>query len=343
MNSSKKVVVTGGAGYIGSHAVVSLIENGFEPIIIDNLINSDLSVIKKIEHITNKKIEFFNIDLREKQKLIDIFNANDIDSVMHFAGLKSVKDSVHNSLKYYSNNILGSMSLFEAMDLCEIKKLVFSSSATVYGEPVYLPLNEKHPLDPISPYGRSKLYIESILSDLCYGSNDWSVVCLRYFNPIGAHKSGVIGENPKGIPENIMPFILKVVSGELDLLEIFGNDYDTPDGSCLRDYIHIEDLVEAHVKSLSFLSRDGLKKFNIFNVGTGKPISVIELVEAFEKASKVKINRKFSDRRKGDVSSCYADIELSKKKLEWKAKRSLDSMCESAWKYVNVTNLNNYE
>jgi UDP-glucose 4-epimerase len=222
------------------------------------------------------------------------------------------------------------------MKLCRINKLVFSSSATVYGEPEYLPLDERHRLNPVNPYGRTKLYIENILSDLCLNNNDLSVVCLRYFNPIGAHKTGIIGENPKGIPENIMPFILKVVSGELDLLEIFGNDYDTPDGSCLRDYIHIEDLVEAHVKSLDFLSGDTKKNFNVFNVGTGKPISVIELVGAFEKASKLKINQKFSHRRKGDVSSCYADTKLSKKELNWEASRNLDSMCESAWKYINM-------
>lgn len=332
MLNKKKVIVTGGAGFIGSHAVVSLIDEGYEPIIIDSLINSNKSVIDNIELITGTKLNFFQVDIRDKYKLIDIFSSFEIDSVIHFAGLKSVNNSIHNPLEYYSCNIYGTLSLLEAMEFCDIKKLVFSSSATVYGEPEYLPIDENHPLKPTNPYGNSKLHIECILSDLCASSPSWSIVCLRYFNPIGAHKSGLIGENPIGIPENLMPYILKVASGELKVLNIYGDDYDTPDGTCLRDFIHIQDLVHAHIKSLEY-SKSG-KNFNVFNIGTGNAYSVLDLIKAFEKTVNIKINYSIAPRRKGDISLVYADTKLSNKELQWNASESINSMCYSAWKYI---------
>ena len=338
MIKDKRIIITGGTGYIGSHAVVSLIKDGFRPIVIDSLTNSDLSVKEKIEQITNHEIEFFQLDIRDKDQLIDIFNSYDIGSVMHFAGLKSVNESIEEPINYYSNNVNGTLSLIEAMKSCDIRNLVFSSSATVYGEPEYLPIDEEHSLNPTNPYGYTKLFIENILSDVCKVNKDWNIVCLRYFNPIGAHKSGLIGENPNGIPENLMPYILKVASGELDILNIFGNDYDTPDGTCLRDFIHIQDLIDAHISALKYLVKQNNNNFNIFNVGTGKSYSVLELVKTFEKVSNLKIKHEFVSRRKGDISCVFADTQLSENELEWKSTRSLESMCISSWDFIKKIN-----
>lgn len=334
MNKNKRIIVTGGAGFIGSHAVVSLINDGFNPIIVDNLTNSNVKVKENIEYITRKEIDFFQTDIRDTDNLINIFKSYDIDSVIHFAGLKSVNESIEEPLNYYANNINGTLSLIEAMKSCAVKNLVFSSSATVYGEPEYLPIDEKHSVNPTNPYGYTKLFIENILSDICKAYLDWNVVCLRYFNPIGAHKSGLIGDNPSGIPENLMPYILKVASGELDCLNIFGNDYDTSDGTCLRDFIHIEDLIDAHIHSLKYLTNKNKKNFNIFNVGTGIPYSVLELLHAFEDASNLKIKHRFTSRRKGDISCVFADTKLSENELGWSSTRSLKSMCLSSWNFV---------
>ena len=330
------ILLTGGLGYIGSHVAVTLINAGYEVFIVDNLINSDIETLEKIEKITNRKVYFNEIDIRNTEGLNKIFDSNNLDAVIHLSGLKAVGESVLLPLEYYSSNVSGSINLFKVMQAHNVKKIVFSSSATVYGNPQYLPIDEDHPIDAINPYGSTKIMIENILSDLSDSDNDWSFISLRYFNPIGSHESGIIGDNPVGIPNNLMPYILKVHNGEIDHLRVFGNDYNTPDGTGIRDYIHIEDLAKGHLDALeSIVNNDRLTDF--INLGTGKGSSVMEVVEAFETVSNKKIPYKIFPKRDGDAESCYADVRKAKKVLQWESKHDLISMCNSVYKYSKST------
>ena len=325
------ILLTGGIGYIGSHAASSLIEAGYDVVLFDNLSNSDASVHNRLEKITNKKISFVEGDIRDFELISKTLKQYKIEAVMHFAGLKAVGESVKNPLLYYDNNVGGSMSLIRAMQENTIKKIVFSSSATVYGAPQYLPYDEDHPTNPINPYGRTKLFIEEILRDVAASDPAWSVAILRYFNPVGSHESGLIGESPKGIPNNLMPYIVKVASGELEKLKVFGNDYETRDGTGERDYIHVMDLAEGHLAALSFLKEH--KGWHATNLGSGKSTTVLELINTFEKINHKKIPYDVVARREGDLPAYFAKPDLANKTLHWKTKRTLDSMCESAWKF----------
>tara|TARA_Y100001958_G_C21163283_1_gene496671 strand:+ start:115 stop:1116 length:1002 start_codon:yes stop_codon:yes gene_type:complete len=330
------ILLTGGLGYIGSHVAVTLLNAGYEVFIVDNLINSDIETLEKIEKITNRKVYFNEIDIRNTEGLNKIFDSNNLDAVIHLSGLKAVGESVLLPLEYYSSNVSGSINLFKVMQAHNVKKIVFSSSATVYGNPQYLPIDEDHPIDAINPYGSTKIMIENILSDLSDSDKDWSFISLRYFNPIGSHESGIIGDNPVGIPNNLMPYILKVHNGEIDYLRVFGNDYNTPDGTGIRDYIHIEDLAKGHLDALeSIVNNDRLTDF--INLGTGKGSSVMEVVEAFETVSNKKIPYKIFPKRDGDAESCYADVRKAKKVLQWESKHDLISMCNSVYKYSKST------
>ena len=306
----KKILVTGGTGYIGSHTVVQLLEAGYEVVILDNLSNSKISVIDRIEKITNQRPLFIEGDIRDQSLLNKLFSDYRIDAVIHFAGLKAVGESVEEPLKYYENNVAGSITLLEAMKNAKVTKMVFSSSATVYGEPQQLPIKEDHPLNPTNPYGETKLAVENLLRDLYRSSPHWKIFILRYFNPVGAHQSGLIGEDPSGIPNNLFPYIAKVAMGELENLKVFGDDYDTKDGTGVRDYIHVNDLADAHLKALEKLSQ---AKCEAINLGTGKGYSVLEIVRAFEKLSNCTINLIISGRRKGDISTSYAEVSTAKK------------------------------
>jgi len=318
-------------GYIGSHTAVTLIEAGHEVVLFDNLSNNDASVLQFLEKITAKKISFIEGDIRDFELLSKTLSEYKVEAVMHFAGLKAVGESVQNPLHYYDNNVGGSISLISAMQQNKIKKIVFSSSATVYGEPQYLPYDENHPTSPINPYGRTKLFIEEILRDVSISDPTWSIAVLRYFNPVGAHDSGLIGESPKGIPNNLMPYIVKVASGELEKLKVFGNDYKTRDGTGERDYIHVMDLAEGHLASLNFLNEH--KGWHAFNLGSGTSTTVLELLHTFEKITHKKISYEVISRRGGDTAISYAKPDLANKMLHWNTKRSLDDMCESAWKF----------
>tara|TARA_Y100000589_G_C27105397_1_gene609846 strand:+ start:214 stop:1215 length:1002 start_codon:yes stop_codon:yes gene_type:complete len=330
------ILLTGGLGYIGSHVAVTLLNAGYEVFIVDNLINSDIETLEKIEKITNRKVYFNEIDIRNTEGLNKIFDSNNLDAVIHLSGLKAVGESVLLPLEYYSSNVSGSINLFKVMQAHNVKKIVFSSSATVYGNPQYLPIDEDHPIDAINPYGSTKIMIENILSDLSDSDKDWSFISLRYFNPIGSHESGIIGDNPVGIPNNLMPYILKVHNGEIDYLRVFGNDYNTPDGTGIRDYIHIEDLAKGHLDALeSIVNNDRLTDY--INLGTGKGSSVMEVVEAFETVSNKKIPYKIFPKRDGDAESCYADVRKAKKVLQWESKHDLISMCNSVYKYSKST------
>ena len=330
------ILLTGGLGYIGSHVAVTLLNAGYEVFIVDNLINSDIETLEKIEKITNRKVYFNEIDIRNTEGLNKIFDSNNLDAVIHLSGLKAVGESVLLPLEYYSSNVSGSINLFKVMQAHNVKKIVFSSSATVYGNPQYLPIDEDHPIDAINPYGSTKIMIENILSDLSDSDKDWSFISLRYFNPIGSHESGIIGDNPVGIPNNLMPYILKVHNGEIDHLRVFGNDYNAPDGTGIRDYIHIEDLAKGHLDALeSIVNNDRLTDF--INLGTGKGSSVMEVVEAFETVSNKKIPYKIFPKRDGDAESCYADVRKAKKVLQWESKHDLISMCNSVYKYSKST------
>ena len=330
----KKILVTGGAGYIGSHTAVELLEAGYEVVIVDNFYNSKPEVITNIKKITNKDFAFYEGDVRDKDILRVIFNEHKIDAVIHFAGYKAVGESVEKPLMYYRNNIGCTLSLLEVMQEYNCKKIVFSSSATVYGEPERLPIDELCRLAVTNPYGATKLYIEGILKDLYISDNDWSIAILRYFNPVGAHESGLIGEEPNGIPNNLVPYIVKVANKELPYLNIFGNDYDTPDGTGVRDYIHVVDLAKGHLNSLDFIMNN--KGIDYYNLGTGKGYSVLELVKTFEKVNNVEIPYKIVDRRPGDIAACYADPSYAKKVLKWEAKLGLESMLSSAYKFSQI-------
>ena len=330
-----KVLVTGGTGYIGSHTCVELLNEGYEVIIIDNLINSKKEVVDKIESITKKKVKFYENDCCDKEALRKIFKENKgIKAVLHFAGLKAVGESVQMPIRYYDNNLNSTLSLLEVMKEFDCKKIVFSSSATVYGDPQRLPIVETDPVGgTTNPYGTTKYFIERILKDVCISDKDMSVVLLRYFNPIGAHSSGLLGENPNGIPNNLMPYIIKVATGELECLNVFGDDYDTPDGTGVRDYIHVVDLAKGHIKALEKANKS--KGVNIYNLGTGVGYSVLDLVKTFEKVNGIKVKYKIAPRRPGDIASCYADPSKAYKELGWKAEKGIKEMCADAYNFVN--------
>ena len=327
-----KILVTGGTGYIGSHTAVELLNSGYEIVIIDNFSNSKSDVLDKIKLITNKDFKFYEGDVCNKDLLRKIFNENKIDAVIHFAGYKAVGESVKKPIMYYRNNIDSTLSLIEVMNEFNCKKIVFSSSATVYGNPTTLPIKEDFPLSTTNPYGSTKLMIENILRDLYISDNDWSIALLRYFNPIGAHVSGLIGENPKGIPNNLMPYIVKVANKELNELSIFGNDYDTPDGTGVRDYIHVVDLAKGHIKAIEKILKD--KGIDAYNLGTGIGYSVLDLVTTFEKVNNIKVPYKITDRRPGDIASCYADSSYALEKLNWKAEKGIEEMCRDSYNYI---------
>ena len=327
------VLVTGGTGYIGLHTAVELIERGYEVIIADNLSNSSEAVLDKIKEITGVRPKFYLVDLTEKEPTEKIFDENKIEAVIHFAGLKAVGESWQKPALYYRNNITSSVVLAEIMAEHGCKKLIFSSSATVYGEPKSVPISEDFPLSTTNPYGTTKLMIEKIYTDLATSDKEWNITLLRYFNPIGAHKSGLIGENPNGIPNNLMPYIVKVAAGELYQLSVFGNDYPTPDGTGVRDYIHVTDLALGHVASIEKMTEPGV---HIFNLGTGKGYSVLEIVNAFEKVNGVKVPHVITDRRPGDIPMCYANPDKAKNELGWETKLGLEDMCRSAWNYAKT-------
>lgn len=327
-----KLLITGGTGYIGSHTVVELLNNGDEVVIIDNLSNSKKDVIDKIKQITNKEVTFYEGDVKDKNLLEEIFKNNKIDVVIHFAGYKAVGESVEKPLMYYDNNLISTINLCEVMNKYGVKKLVFSSSATVYGMPKELPIKEDFPLSTTNPYGTTKLMIENILRDLAYSDKEWSIAILRYFNPIGAHESGLIGENPNGIPNNLMPYIVKVANKELDHLNIFGDDYDTKDGTGVRDYIHVVDLAKGHVLAAKKVFNE--KGIDAYNLGTGNGYSVLEMVKKFEEVNNVKVNYVITKRREGDIAACYADTNYAFEKLGFKATKTLDDMCKDAYNFV---------
>ncbi|HIC45105.1 MAG TPA: UDP-glucose 4-epimerase GalE [Sulfurimonas sp.] len=323
-----KVFVTGGAGYIGTHTCVELLNEGYEVVVYDNLCNSSVEAIKQVETITSKKITFIEGDIRDTQAINKALEG--CEAVIHFAGLKAVGESVERPLDYYDNNVQGSLSLFAAMKIQDIKKIVFSSSATVYGDPKFLPLTEDHPLKATNPYGETKLVIEMILRDLYNADKTYSISILRYFNPVGAHDSGLIGENPQGTPNNLMPYISQVAVGQREHLNVFGNDYDTPDGTGVRDYIHVVDLAKGHIKALKSLEK---AQCEAINLGTGNGYSVLEMTKAFSVASGKEVSYKISPRRNGDIASCYADTTKAKELLNWRSEKTIKEMCEDSWNW----------
>ena len=328
-----KILVTGGAGYIGSHTCVQLLEQGYEVAVMDNLSNSSEEALRRVEKITGRNLTFYETDLLDEKGVDSIFEKEKIDGVIHFAGLKAVGESVAKPLEYYHNNITGTLILCDAMRRHGVKKIIFSSSATVYGDPAFVPITEECPKGKITnPYGQTKAMLEQILTDLHSADPQWSVILLRYFNPVGAHKSGLIGEDPAGIPNNLTPYITQVAVGRLKEVGVFGNDYDTPDGTGVRDYIHVVELAIGHVKALEkiyTLQPD----VRIYNLGTGRGYSVLQMIEAFSKACGKKIPYVIKERRPGDIAQCYADASLAEKELGFKAERGIDEMCEDAWRW----------
>lgn len=334
------ILVTGGAGYIGSHTCVELLNAGYDIVVVDSFCNSKPEALKRVSEITGKEFPIYNVDLLQKEELETVFSEHEIEAVIHFAGLKAVGESVAIPLRYYHNNITGTLMLCEVMQAYGVKKIVFSSSATVYGTPKRVPVSEDFPLQATNPYGRTKLMIEEILRDLYVSDNEWSIALLRYFNPIGAHPSGRIGEDPNGIPNNLMPYITQVAVGKLKELRVFGNDYPTVDGTGVRDYIHVVDLAIGHVKALEkVMNTTGVEAYNL---GTGRGYSVLELVSAFEKVTGIKIPYKIVDRRPGDVAISYADPTKAKEELGWVATRGIEEMCRDAWRWQS-NNPNGYE
>ena len=325
------LLITGGAGYIGSHTCVELLGAGHRLLVIDNFSNSKPTVLERVEKIGGRAFSFLEIDLRDRGALRDVFRAHDIDAVIHFAGLKAVGESVSQPLRYYDNNVSGSLVLFEVMAESGVKTLVFSSSATVYGNPHRVPIREDFPLSATNPYGRSKLTIETILHDLSRADENWRITLLRYFNPVGAHESGTIGEDPNGIPNNLMPYITQVAIGKLPQLQVFGGDYPTPDGTGVRDYIHVVDLARGHLAALRALdSKPGVLTLNL---GTGQGVSVLDMIHAFEQASGCAIPYRIVARRPGDVAQCYADASLAESLLGWRAERGIEEMCRDSWRW----------
>ena len=334
------ILITGGAGYIGSHTCVELLNTGYDVVVVDNYINSKPESLKRIKEITGKSLKFYNVDILNKEKLEEVFKENKIEAVIHFAGLKAVGESVEFPISYYHNNITGTLILCEIMKKHNVKKIVFSSSATVYGMNNKSPLTEDLPLSATNPYGWTKLMIEQILKDIYVSDKEWSVSLLRYFNPIGAHESGKIGEDPNGIPNNLMPYITQVAIGKIDKLNIFGNDYNTHDGTGVRDYIHVVDLAKGHLKALDkILDTNGI---NVYNLGTGIGYSVLDLVKSFERVTGVRIPYKITNRRPGDIAICYADPSKAYKELGWKAEKNLEDMCRDAWRW-QLNNPNGYQ
>lgn len=325
------ILVTGGAGYIGTHTCVELLNAGKDIVIVDNFVNSKPEALNRVKKITGKEFKFYEVDLLNKRDLEKVFSENKIESAIHFAGLKAVGESVQKPLLYYHNNLTGTLNLLELMQKYEAKKIVFSSSATVYGVPKTVPIKEDFPLSTTNPYGSTKLMIEQILRDVFVADNSWSIVLLRYFNPIGSHESGLIGEDPNGIPNNLMPYIAQVASGRLDHLNVFGNDYPTHDGTGVRDYIHVVDLAVGHLKAIDKAQKD-LGVF-AYNLGTGKGYSVLDIVKAFEKASGVKVPYEIAPRRAGDIAECYADPTKAYEELGWKATRGIEEMCVDTWRW----------
>jgi UDP-glucose 4-epimerase len=328
------ILITGGSGYIGSHTCVELLNADYEIIIIDNFINSKPKVIQRIKQITQRNFKFYEADLLDKSSIDDIFKENQIDAVIHFAGLKAVGESTRMPLKYYYNNVCGTLILCEIMAKYNVKQMVFSSSATVYGDPHTVPVKEDFPLSTTNPYGSTKLIIENILRDLYVSDNEWSIALLRYFNPIGAHISGLIGEEPNGIPNNLMPYITRVAMGELEFLNIYGNDYPTKDGTGIRDYIHVVDLSLGHIKSLQRVMQT--RNVAVYNLGTGKGYSVLEVIRTFEEASGQEVKYRIAPRRPGDIAECYADPQKAKIELGWTAGKNLYEMCADSWKFVKA-------
>ena len=335
------VLVTGGAGYIGSHTVVELLNSGREVVIIDDFSNSKPEVLESIRKITGKDFKFYEMDYADKSKLEKVFEENNIDSVMNFAGFKAVGESVEKPIMYYMNNVSGALVLLDTMKKYNVKKFVFSSSATVYGDPEIVPITEDCKVGgTTNPYGTTKLFIEQILKDIYTADDSWNISILRYFNPVGSHESGLIGEEPQGIPNNLMPYIVRVAAGILNELSIFGNDYNTPDGTGVRDYIHVVDLAKGHIKALDKLDKEGKGLF-IHNLGTGKGYSVLNMVNAFEKATGKQVPYKITERRPGDIATCYADPTKAKEELGWIAERDLETMCKDSWNYIEQINKEN--
>ena len=331
------VLVTGGAGYIGSHTVIELLNSGNQVIIVDNFYNSQPEVLKRIKELSGKDFKFYEVDVLNKEDLTKVFEENKIDSVIHFAGYKAVGESVEKPIEYYTNNVSGTLNLLDVMRKHNVKTIIFSSSATVYGDPEVVPLTEMCKIGgTTNPYGSSKLFIEQILKDVYKSDNTWDVCILRYFNPIGSHESGIIGEEPQGRPNNLMPYIVRVASGELEELSIFGNDYNTPDGTGVRDYIHVVDLAKGHIKALEKLEKEKSGIY-IYNLGTGKGYSVLDMVHAFEKTTGQKIKYKITERRAGDIATCYADATKAKEELNWVAEKTLEDMCRDSWNYIKIS------
>ncbi len=328
------ILLPGGAGFIGTHTAVELLESGKEIVIIDNFSNSKPEAIEAIKKITGKDFKFYEIDYADKEKLEQVFKENEIEAVMNFAGYKAVGESVQKPIEYYTNNISGALVLLDTMRKYGCKKFIFSSSATVYGEPQKMPITEEFETGgTTNPYGTTKLFIEQILKDIYKSDNEWDICILRYFNPVGAHESGLIGEEPKGIPNNLMPYVSRVAAGILEELSVFGNDYNTPDGTGVRDYIHVVDLAQGHVKALGKLEKEGTGLY-IYNLGTGTGYSVLDMVHAFENSTGKKVPYKIAPRRAGDIAMCYADPKKAKEELGWKAEKTLEDMCRDSWNYT---------
>ena len=335
-----KILVTGGAGYIGSHTCVELLNEGYEVVIVDNLYNSNQKAVDRIEQITQKKVTFYQNDILDREALDQIFTKENVDAVIHFAGLKAVGESVRKPIEYYTNNIQGTLILTDVMRKHNVKNIIFSSSATVYGNPAMIPITEECPKGICTnPYGWTKWMLEQILTDIHTADPEWNVMLLRYFNPIGAHESGLIGEDPKGIPNNLLPYVAQVAIGKLECVGVFGDDYDTPDGTGVRDYIHVVDLAKGHVKALNKIKeKAGVK---VYNLGTGNGYSVLDVIHAFEKACGHEIPYQIKPRREGDIATCYSKCDLAKEELGWQAQYNLDDMCASSWKWQTM-NPNGY-